>query len=1379
MSPRPTKATSAKGGARSHPRTTVQQHRAWLELLDLEGPFLSVPVLKRAWPQGMDPLTGDERTALLTAKRPFDTTWDTLDRDPTSESARAAYRVARDAFVETTLRDVAGWGECYLPASGARRTTSPDGSIQIVPTGELIHGDVVGALVRVVEPGPSLRDQVGDGWATSELDRMEALLRASGVRIGVVTDGRWWALVHASKEEMPASGITDALTWVEEPTVRDAFLSLIRRPRLLAERESHRLPTLFADSVAAAEEVTESLGLQVRRAVELLVQAFGEAAADAHHRGRPTPLPSDAGEVYQAAVTVMMRVVFLLFAQERGLLPESVLFTQGYGLAGQLDELVRRAAAEHEESLDDTVHTWHRLLSTSLLLHRGSSFEDLRVPSYGGSLFDPSRFPWLDARTPEGGLAVRVSDRIMLHVLRSVQHVVVGGEARRISFRDIDVEQIGYVYEGLLGYTCETTDEIVVGLLGRDGAEPEIPLATLEGYAAAHRTPAALAAAVLAFVKADQPSAVATTATALTKALGTPSPEAEPRLRAVAPHDLALRERLRPFVGVIRTDLRGKPMVVSAGGLLVVETPSRRNAGAHYTPRSLAEEVIEHALAPLVYSPGPHQTLDTSRWGPRTSSEILDLKVADIACGSGAFLVAAARYLAARVVEAWHAEGADVGFSAHDLQVRALRQVVAQCLYGADINPMAVEMCKLSLWLVSLDRALPFSFVDDKVLLGNSLLGLTSLRQLEELHIAPASTTSGTVQEAFAIGADNELVERLDIRHTVARAMSLRRQLANVIEPSDPMRTGSAKRRQLDEFHRLVARLKHIADGVIAAGLAIGGRPGPALNVRYAALRSAVATAYPRDGASDPALLDAIIAEGLTPTVATDYERWQPLHWCLEVPDVMDRGGFDAIVGNPPYIGGTRLSSAYGQEYREWLVNILAGQRPGAADLSAYFLLRFLMILAQGGNLGLIATNTLAQGITRAVGLDWATKNGLEVVRAEQSARWPTGSASLEFSKLWATVANVPPEGPRICEGQAVAGITSLLEPVSRVRGTGSRLRENSGQAFAGVKIFGSGFVLDRQEAAMIAEDGASDVVIRQYPHGKNDINGSPSLKASRFVIDFGEMSMEQAKRYPRAFARVEKLVRPQRMRAAGTYPQRVRSKWWLYEAPRIELTRALGNCHRAIVIVQTSSTQAAAFVEPDQVFDQKLVVFAPADYRLLAVLNSSAHRLWAIRWGSTRTADPVYTPSDVFETFPRPEPTTWLDQIGQTLDDERREIMLRRQLGLTKLYNLVNDPGLSDAADADVARMRAIHVELDEAVLAAYGWSDVPLEHGFHTYRQMTRWTVSPAARVEILDRLLEENHRRAVLQGETPTSGDDSADHVGGEDEFSSAPGQSEDDA
>jgi len=185
--------------------------------------------------------------------------------------------------------------------------------------------------------------------------------------------------------------------------------------------------------------------------------------------------------------------------------------------------------------------------------------------------------------------------------------------------------------------------------------------------------------------------------------------------------------------------------------------------------------------------------------------------------------------------------------------------------------------------------------------------------------------------------------------------------------------------------------------------------------------------------------------------------------------------------------------------------------------------------------------------------------------------------------------------------------------------------------------------------------------------------------------------------------------------------------------------------------------------VTNDQVFHEKLVVFATDLHTDQADLSSTLHQTWAVMYGTTMRIDPTYTPSVVFETFPRPESTDCLAEVGKTLDTERREIMIRRDLGLTKLYNLVNDPDITDSADPDVARLRRIHVELDEAVMAAYGWDDVPLEHGFHTYRQMRRWTVSPTARVKILDRLLEENHRRAATQGEAPPP----AEEIEGEDQ------------
>ncbi len=867
-----------------------------------------------------------------------------------------------------------------------------------------------------------------------------------------------------------------------------------------------------------------------------------------------------------------------------------------------------------------------------------------------------------------------------------------------------------------------------------------------------------MAEAIIDWAKQDQPASKPPTKAALVKAMaaGDTMEDAERALLAVT-RDRELRDRLRPWIGVIRRDLRGRPVVIQAGGLVVVETPSRKNAGAHYTPRDLAEEVVQHALDPLVYHPGPHQTDDRSAWRLRSSDELLDLKVADIACGSGAFLVAAARFLSARLVEAWRAEGSALG-TPHDQEVRAIREVVAQCLYGADINAMAVEMCKLSLWLVSLDRDLPFSFVDDKLLHGNSLLGLTSLAQLEALHITPSSQPS---QGRFDFSGD-ALVERLDIGQRIQRVIRLRHRLASEIDESDPQRTAHAKRRQKAESDELTEELCRVADGIIAAGLPLGGKPGKALDAAYTALRLAVGNALPADPPqADWTPLDSLTATGLTPSVTTDYARWRPLHWPLEVPDVMERGGFDAIVGNPPFLGGQKLTGALGQDVRDWLVNVLAGGTRGSADLVAYFFLRAIGLLKPSGTLGLIATNTVAQGDTREVGLDRLVAHGFTITRAIQSRSWPARSANLEYAAVWGTRARVADHATRVADDITVRRISTLLEPEGRVAGQPVRLVENADIAFQGCIVLGMGFVLDRAEARdWIATDPRNAEVLFPYLNGE-DLNSRPDFSASRWVIDFNDRAEAVAATYPQPYARVEARVKSERQRVNR---KALRQRWWQYAEKRPGLRKAIAGLDEVLVIALVSKTVMPVRVPTGQVFSHALGVFATDSYADQGVLSSTLHQLWAIKFGSGMRNDPRYTPSDVFETFPRPAPTAELERMGRVLDEQRRGIMLRRKLGLTKLYNLVNDPDCSSASNADVARMREIHVELDHVVRDAYGWSDLPLDHGFHTYRQMTRWTVSPAARVELLDRLLEENHRRAARQGSaTPVDLEREADEIG----------------
>ena len=1341
-------------------RTTAQQHREWLELVDTDGPFLSVPVMTALHPQGMPSLGRARREALRAAQPVFDRAWDAWDRERDSQQVLADYRRARDAWVATVLTDVIGWGENYAsaearPALGEVYRVVSDGfpAVTVTPSGALTRGERVGALVLVTDPVDSLRDEGDDGWAASPLDRMAAMLRSqnSACTIGVVTDGRWWALVSAPQGGATASGVVDCQTWVEEPATRDAFCELLGVRRLLGGASEDQLPSLFKRSVLAAEEVTEALGTQVRRAVELVVTALSEAALTSE--AGPTqvdPLPEKAHEAYEAVVTIMMRAVFLFFAEERGLLPTQSLYTGGYGLAGVLDELEKRARNEGEESMDGTSLTWHRLLATSRALYGGVNAEDMRIPAYGGSLFDPARFPFLTATDASGTLLLTVSDRVMLHVLRSLQTArLKGQEARRLSFRDIDVEQIGYIYEGLLGYTCTRAKETTLGMLGKEGEEPEVRLSLLEDLAEEHAGDTSLAEAVIAWLKEHQPSAKPPTKNALAKAFRTgdamDEAEAERALLTVT-RDADLRKELRPWIGAIRRDLRGRPVVILPGGLVVTETPSRRNAGAHYTPRSLAEDVVCHALEPLVFKPGPRETEDRSAWLPLTSDQILDLHVADIACGSGAFLVAAARFLAKRLVEAWTREEVlgDYADQPGGARSHALRQVVARCLYGVDINEMAVEMCKLSLWLVSLDKDKPFSFVDDKVFVGNSLLGITDLRQLRAQHIYPAAA-SGI--RPFEFDRAGNYTESLDVDSVLERVRNRRHALASEVDDGDPARSTTTKQRLQRENEEDLKLLERVADAVVATGLApaVGAKPGARLNEAYGDLAVALGRAFPPEGEGDEAMLEAILKRGLTPPVETDYERWRCLHWPLAVPEVMERGGFDAIVGNPPFLGAKKLSPSMGQNLREWFVHVLAEGTTGNADLVAYFFLRAFSLLRPTGTLGIIATNTVAQGDTREVGLDRMVVGGFTITQAIQSQTWPARSANLEYAAVWGTRGHVADEVLRLCDKVPVARISTLLEPEGRVTGQPERLAENADIAFQGCVVLGTGFILESEEAqAWIAQDPRNAEVIFPYLNGE-DLNSRCDCSPSRWVIDFFNRSEHESSTYRLPFSRVVSDVRSERLlKKQPSY----RTYWWQFAHKGTAWKAATANLDEVLVIALVSKTVMPMRVPTGQVFSHALGVFATDSYSEQAVLSSSLHQTWAIKNGSGMRGDPRYTPSDVFETFPRPKPTDALDAIGRTLDTERREIMLRRDLGLTKLYNLVNDPGLEAGIDPDVDRMRAIHVELDAAVAAAYGWDDLDLTHGFHTYRKMTRWTLSPATRVEILDRLLEENHRRAAAE-------------------------------
>lgn len=1319
-------------------RSAAELHREWLAQVESEGPFLALPVVKDIWPQGIERL-GDSDDRLLVFKQAFATWLRAYDEQAAHDKGR--YAEITCSWVDTLLDDVAGWAGHRVPGdelAADLEVISPGHQVTVRATGGLRgRGDETAVLLRVVEPRPSGLHTGGfDGWSASEIDRMSMLLRKAGVPVGLVTDGQWWSIVWAADGKPTGSGTVNALTWAEEPLLRDAFFALVDQRRFRAKDPEQRLARLLERSELEAEEITETLGTQVRKSVELLVQAFSEQRIAAVRHGDPDPLTDDSEDVYQAAVTIMMRVVFLLFAEERGMLPTEQLYWDSYAVKDLLDGLQERALDEGEEVLDESYDVWHRLLAVSEALHGGVNYDEMRMPAYGGSLLDPARFPWLIA-TDQHGLRVRVSDRVMLHVLESVQVAKVKGEARRISFRDVDVEQIGYIYEGLLGYTCRPVeDEAVVGLIGKDGEEAEIGISELEEIYETTADAKSFATALLEWIKETQPGSVKSiTVAKLAKQYDAEVDEAELSrlLRPITGGDDELLGVLVSFGNYIRRDLRGIPYVVPVGGLVVAETPSRKNAGAHYTPRSLAEEVVLHALEPLVYEPGPLRTNDEGEWELKSATAILDLKVADIAAGSGAFLVAAARYLGGKVLEARIHEGFIDSGSADLEEARrdAIREVIARCLYGADINPMAVEMCKLSLWLVSLDRSKPFSFVDDKIFCGNSLLGVTTLDQLRYLHVDPKPTKM-----------DQTLL--IDVDAKIAEATRLRKELATPVEEHDPVRSRRGKQRLLLQVHEVTADLQLVADGIIAAGLPLGGKPGRALEDAYRILSWELAEAFPRDrSAGDRSKVEWRIDQGLTPSVKTDYERWKPLHWVLEAPDVfLDHGGFDSVIGNPPFLSGRDTPGSLGKSLHDWIAATTASGQKGRSDLVAFFIRRAAQLCRESATLGLIATNSVGQGDTKAVALDPLTSSGWEIFRAWRSRTWPTRSAGVEFATLWAAH-GMWLASQRHLDGRKVTAISAELDLPSRAGGTVCGLHSNEGVAFQGAILRGQGFIVSPAVASawMDADPRNADVL---FPFlGGDDVGAAVVPVAPRWVIDFGARSLEESRTYSLPFAQVQHEVLPIRRKVNQ---QRVRDEWWLHEARRPAMRSAIANLESVLALTVVSDTVIPARVSARQVFSNKLVVIARESYADQALLSSIVHWAWAARFSAKMRVHVNYTIGSVFNTLPFPTDGVGLHAAGEVWERSLVNLGTASGLGPTELLART----VASKPDEYGRRMREMLVSLNETVFASYGWDDLDASHEVVRFRDLARFSPAVPVLQELLDRLLELNHERARAEGQ-----------------------------
>ncbi len=627
-----------------------------------------------------------------------------------------------------------GWGELYRTGDEAAAVRCEVAEYRTTVRADGILRDPSGALRALmvrVPFGTRFDARVpGEEWGASPLERTSDLARANNVPLALLTDGDRVALVNVpiARKDQPSEGVGGHAVWqtslFAEGAERDyfaAFVALLHAQRFFNATERETLEALFERSALTQQDLTKTLGLQVRKAVELMVGAFSRA--DRERRGELLDALAPH-TVYEAAATVMMRLVFLLYAEEHDLLPiGDITYAENYAVSTLRDQLEADAVRLGDEPLERRATAWRRLLATFNAIYAGIDHDRVRLLPYGGRLFDPTRFSFLES--------CRVDDLTTRAILTSLQTVTLAGESRRLSFLTLDVEQIGHVYEGLLDHDALRVTDVHLGFDGKSGAESEIALTELERTAAQGRPKLV---AFLAEKLGRSEKAIEKGLARGDKLIAGEEPETRRLVITACESDEQLVRRVLPYAALLRDDLQGLPTIYPSGGIVVTKTRARRDSGTEYTPRVLAEEIVRYALEPLVYSPGPVDGADRDTWQVRPSTELLALKICDPACGSGAFLVAACRYLAERVAEAWQREN----HIADDDPIRDAQRLISErCLYGVDRDPMAVEMAKLSLWLLTFARQRPFSFLDHAIREGDSLIGITSLDQLRALHFDP------------------------------------------------------------------------------------------------------------------------------------------------------------------------------------------------------------------------------------------------------------------------------------------------------------------------------------------------------------------------------------------------------------------------------------------------------------------------------------------------------------------------------------------------------------------------------------------------------------------------------------------------------------------
>ncbi|MGP8216606.1 MAG: Eco57I restriction-modification methylase domain-containing protein [Bacteroidia bacterium] len=1069
------------------------------------------------------------------------------------------------------------------------------------------------------------------------------------------------------------------------------LLHASRMPQRREEVAESLIEQYHQDAIESGGRIRSQLSSAMEHSIKVLGKGLLQHPMNNELRQQIADGKFTEEQFYRILLRLIYRLLFLMTIEERRLVypektdAETRRLIGIYDLGYSIERLRKLASTRHR--IEGKQHDlWMRLMQTLRLYEKDTLAQKLGLHALGTGLFEIGAIEPFDS--------CYASNAVLLEAIFYLSYFENENRTmQRINYRQLDVEEFGSVYQGLLDYR-------------------------------------------ISFVKS---------------------------LPADATHwDMGLQG-----------------------------SGDRGKSGTHYTPEELVQPLIKHSLDYLIAdrkklideqikSKNLQGSTNRNAREELVNRFLLTLKVCDVACGSGHILISAARRIAevcAGIIEEEEQPNPTA-------LRKAKREVIRQCIYGVDMNPMAVELCKVALWLEAHNPCEPLNFLDHHIKCGDAIVGLAHRSELdkgiatEAFKALPGDMKA--IASAFAKKNKEEIKQRTQIKlefeedytalfDSITAAFDLWKRL--------PEKTPEDIQNKQRLYVKLSSgaqhwKLKTLADMQVAQFF------------------------IPKtDATKDLLITDAEYQKHLRGKSAIQTQKSAKasavaiekkfFHWFIEFPEVFkDGSGFDCILGNPPFLGGSKLSGNFGNEYLQWL-KVNYEPAGGLCDLVAYFFRRNFSVIKQNGFISLLATNSISQGDSREGGLDVICKNGGDIVFAIKSLRWP-GIAVLQVSLI--SIKKGLYVGNKYLGNKKVGFISSLLDDEKDLKKP-QGIFSNSNISYNGSSVLGMGFMMEEDEAKKILEKDSKNTDVLFPVLNGDDLNSSYKMEPSRWIINFFDWNIEKAKEYGECFQIVQERVLPERLKQND---KGAKEKWWLYLRPRIELYEKINNLDRCIAVALTSKTLAFSFVPTNIVFTHAVGLFASRDASFFCIIHSSFHYHWVWKYGSTMKDDLRYTSSDVFENFPFPQnlssPTkNELEKIGEEYHEYRKLLMLLLQLGLTKTYNLFHEkditpmaviltqqgklgerkykeylqevktaggiykPGFIEEAEKGVEmliELRNLHKKMDEAVLSAYGWTDIPLRHDFYEVDYLPennriRYTIHPDARKEILKRLLELNHK------------------------------------